>query len=61
MNKATVERRDSNKRSSQNSFSVAIAGSLSEVSLAVALDGLRVLGEEVTSGQAVLIRDCISS
>jgi hypothetical protein len=61
MNKATVERRDSNKCSSQNSCSVAIVGSLSEVSLAVALDGLRVLGEEVTSGQAVLIRDCISS
>jgi hypothetical protein len=59
MNKATVERRDSNKRSFQNSFSVAIVGSLSEVSLAVALDGLRVLG--VTSKQAVLIRDCISS
>jgi hypothetical protein len=30
MNKATVERRDSNKRSFQNSFSVAIVGSLSE-------------------------------
>jgi hypothetical protein len=59
MNKATVERRDSNKCSSQNSFSVAIVGSLSEDSLVVALDGLCVLG--VTSKQAVLIRDCISS